>query len=108
MHNLKLLVLLTITILLAGIITISQFAAADDIKNNGNHKDASHFKEHTVLVGDGPPPNELGKVGDLYIDDTTSTLTLYNKTTVDTWKNIGNFSGPPGPAGPPGKNGLNG
>jgi hypothetical protein len=114
--------LMVVAILSIGTIPITHSAIADNDNNagigndnNDNIKDAhDHFKVHEVLVGDGPPPNELGKVGDLYIDDTTSTLTLYNKTAVDAWKSIGNFSGPQGPPGPqglqgpPGKNGTNG
>ena len=105
----KLPALMAVAILLVGTIPITHSAIADN--NNKKNDPHDHFKVHEILVGDGPPPNELGKVGDLYIDDTTPTLTLYNKTADDTWKNIGNFSGPQGPAGPPGppgKNGLNG
>lgn len=108
----KLATLLIITVLVAGASSVSHFAFAEtgtnSNSNNGNDNDKNNFKVHEVLVGDGPPPKELGKVGDLYIDDTTSNLTLYKKIADDKWNSIGSFSGIQGPAGPTGATGPQG
>ncbi len=67
------------------------FADDDDDGNNGKNK---------VLTGMGPPPDKLGKVGDLYIDSSDmDNLVIYKKTSKNTWTDLGSFQGPQGPAG---------
>ena len=60
-----------------------------------------------VLTGDGPPPNKLGNVNDLYIDASNiDNLIIYKKTAKTTWTNIGTFQGPAGATGPQGPAGA--
>lgn len=99
------------TITLGSITPYTVYADDDDDDKN------TKFKKHKVHTGDGPPPNGLGKVGDLYIDSSdTDNLVIHKKTSKNTWTNLGPFQGSegekgdkgdPGDIGPAGQDGIN-
>ncbi len=100
MNKTTIVLLLALTLVTGTIMTSTAFADDDDDDKKIN------FKKHKVLTGDGPPPNGLAKVGDLYIDSSdTDNLVVYKKTSRTTWLNLGSLQGPQGPIGPQGPQG---
>jgi len=48
--------------------TLGKCGHDDDDDGDDDKHDDKKFKKHKVLTGDGPPPEKLGKKGDLYFD----------------------------------------
>jgi len=91
--------LLLALMLVLGSVPLSAFAT----NNNDDDDDWAHEgklkQKHRVWTGDGPPNKKLGKVGDLYIDNTSQDFKIYKKTAKFTWTLIGTLQGPPGGKG---------
>ena len=85
--------ILAIATILIGSISIGTVAFADD------DDDDDRKKKNKVLTGDGPPPNKLGKIGDLYIDNESDDFDIYEKTGKKTWELTGDLRGEQGPEG---------
>ncbi len=88
---------------MSGTMPYGAFADSDDDQHEGKVN-----KKNRVWTGDGPPLAKLGKTGDLYVDNASVDLTLYEKTAKSTWTSTGTLQGPPGPQGPPGETGQQG
>ncbi len=90
--------LLTIAVVLVLGTLTANYAHAETGKDDNDH-------DHKILIGDGPPPSKLGKLGDMYIDDKSPSFQFYLKTSKDSWTLKGSIVGTPGPAGPKGDTG---
>ena len=95
---------------LASILFLSVFAAtapafADEDDDDDDDDDNNSGKKNKVLTGDGPPPDKLGKIGDIYIDNESDDFDIYEKTGKKTWKQTGNLRGDTGATGPQGDDG---
>lgn len=84
-----------------GSVNVSAFADSDDDQHEGKVN-----KKNRVWTGDGPPLPKLGKINDLYIDNASTDLTLYEKKAKGKWDVIGTFQGPQGDVGPQGSPGV--
>lgn len=118
MQNIKklFLFLAVFSLLSSGMLTSPVFAEDDD-EEKLDKKILDKLKRGKVIAGMGPPPDKLGKIGDLYIDKLGDDLDLYHKVAKKSWEKITSLGGtgtqgpqgdvgPAGPQGPPGIDGT--
>jgi len=93
----------TILPVLVGILILGGLGFSDAFAQQGPNDN-----RNKVLTGDGPPPDKLGNIGDIYIDNESDDFDIYENIGKNIWVLTGNLRGSTGPQGDDGPAGPQG